>query len=242
MRIGVVSDVHANIVALETVLAAMGEVDVLWVLGDSVGYGPRPNECVELLRAGPHLAVAGNHEWAAIGKMSTREFNPWAARAAEWTRTELTPEIVAYLDALPTRALDGGATLVHGSPRDPIWEYVLDTDTAGENFEHFETRFCFFGHSHIPSFFRLGPDGVWGARADADEMVELGDERHRWMLNPGSVGQPRDDDPRASYMLLDLERWTATWRRVAYDIAATQDQMRKARLPERLIERLEHGW
>ena len=242
MRVGVVSDVHANLVALETVLAAMEPVDSLWVLGDSVGYGPRPSECVELLRANPHLAIAGNHEWAALGKISTAEFNPFAASAAQWTVGQLTPEVRAYLSELPERLDENQATLVHGSPRDPIWEYVLDSSTAGANFEHFQTRLCLIGHTHVASYFRLANGHVEARQASVDEPLDLSDESHRWILNPGSVGQPRDEDPRSSYMVLDLERRTATWHRVPYEIRLTQQQMRDAGLPARLIERLEHGW
>ncbi|MCC7105558.1 MAG: metallophosphoesterase family protein [Chloroflexi bacterium] len=246
--VGVISDIHANLVALEAVVEAMGSVDAIWVTGDSVGYGPRPNECVRLLQSLPTLLIAGNHEWATTGKLSTEAFNPLAAAAAVWTAATLEPGIAEFLRGLPERVDQDDMTLVHGSPRDPIWEYVLDTGVAETSFRYFSTRLCLFGHTHVPSYFRLGGRRLPGLRRVDGERVEdgraldLSDPSVRWMLNAGSVGQPRDDDPRASYMLLDLGGLTAVWHRVEYDIATTQRQMREAGLPARLIERLEAGW
>ncbi len=243
MRIGVVSDIHSNLVAFEAVVAAVGEVDQWWCLGDIVGYGPRPNECVALLADLKHLAVAGNHDCAAVGRIGTEEFNIFAALAAQWTADELSDVARIYLAALPTIQTAGEFTLAHGSPREPIWEYLLNTSLAGASFDHFEGPFCLVGHTHVPAVFARAPDGTVQAHRVAGEAeVALARPGWRFILNPGSVGQPRDDDPRAAYLLIDTDRGTASWRRVTYDIAETQQQMRNARLPARLVERLAHGW
>lgn len=243
MRIAVVSDIHSNIVAFEAVLNLVGEFDQLWCLGDIVGYGPRPNECVARLAAAKHLAVAGNHDHAAIGKIGVEEFNPFAALAARWTADILAEPTREYLAALGTVQTSGEFTLVHGSPRGPIWEYVLNVATASASFEHFEGPFCLVGHTHVPSIFARLPDGeVQAHRIVGDAELSLKRPGWRFILNPGSVGQPRDDDPRASCLLIDTERGTAGWRRVEYNIAETQSQMRRAKLPARLAERLAHGW
>jgi predicted phosphodiesterase len=239
----VVSDIHSNLVAFDTVLGAIGEFDQLWCLGDTVGYGPRPNECVARLAATKHLAVAGNHDHAAVGKIGVEEFNTFAALAARWTSETLTEPTKAYLSALPVVQKSGEFTLVHGSPRGPIWEYVLNVATATASFEHFEGPFCLVGHTHVPSIFACSPDGeVRALRIAGERDVSLKQPGWRFILNPGSVGQPRDDDPRASCLLIDTGSGTASWRRVAYDIAETQQQMRGAKLPARLVERLAHGW
>ena len=240
MLVAVVSDIHGNSVALGSVLADAGAIDAVWCLGDTVGYGPRPDACVRAVRDRPHLAVAGNHDWAAIGKIGIEDFNPYAAAAARWTAAQLSAEVKEYLKRLPQRRVEGDFTMVHGSPRDPIWEYVLDRRTAEASFAHFQTPYCLIGHTHVPSYFVQRGREVELAYAPADSVLELGEERV--ILNPGSVGQPRDRDPRASYLLLDTERRTAVWRRVCYDIVATQDDMTEQGLPERLIARLAEGW
>jgi predicted phosphodiesterase len=240
MLVAVVSDIHGNIVALEAVLADAGAVDAVWCLGDTVGYGPQPNACVRTVRDQPHAAVAGNHDWAAIGKIGIEEFNPYAAAAARWTSTQLSTEVKEYLGLLPQRRVEGEFTLVHGSPRDPIWEYVLDRRVAAANFQHFQTSYCLVGHTHVPSYFVQRGKEVEIAYAVAGQELELGEERT--ILNPGSVGQPRDRDPRAAYLLLDTGRRRAVWRRASYDIAATQRDMTAQRLPARLVERLTEGW
>jgi diadenosine tetraphosphatase ApaH/serine/threonine PP2A family protein phosphatase len=243
VRIVVVSDVHSNLVAFETVLRTVGEVDQIWCLGDLVGYGPRPNECVTLLSGQKHLAVAGNHDCAAVGRIGVEEFNTFAALAAQWTSDQLSEASRAYLTALPTVQTAGEFTLVHGSPRGPIWEYLLNVATATASFEHFEGPFCLVGHTHVPSMFVRAPDGsVQAHRIVGEAEVSLARPGWRFILNPGSVGQPRDDDPRASCLLIDTDRGSAIWRRVTYDIAQTQQQMRHAKLPARLVERLAHGW
>jgi diadenosine tetraphosphatase ApaH/serine/threonine PP2A family protein phosphatase len=237
------SDIHSNLVAFETVLRTIGEIDQLWCLGDIVGYGPRPNECVARLAESKHLAVAGNHDYAVIGRIGVEGFNTFAALAAQWTSEQLAEPARTYLAALPTVQTSGEFTLVHGSPRGPIWEYLLNTTSAGASFDHFTGPFCLVGHTHVPVMFARAPDGTVEAhRIVGDAELSLARPGWRFILNPGSVGQPRDDDPRASCMLIDTDRGTASWRRVAYDIAETQQQMRHAKLPARLVDRLAHGW
>lgn len=241
MRVAVLSDIHANLVALRAVLERAGAVDAIWSLGDTVGYGPEPDGCVNELRARRAVAVAGNHDWAAVGKLSTRDFNPFAAEAVQWTERRITAETREYLLSLPQRRTQGEYTLVHGSPRDPIWEYVLDDATAAENFAHFRTRSCLIGHTHVPSYFVLAAGEVEIAYARPGTALDLDRPGARYILNPGSVGQPRDRDPDASFLLLDTDAARAEWRRVSYDIAATQTEMATLGLPGPLIERLAEG-
>lgn len=242
MRIAVISDVHANLVALEAVLAHAGEVDAFWNIGDCVGYGPQPAECVSRLREAGAAWVAGNHERAATGAISTDEFNPSAAAAALWTRGRLSGEEKAFLDELPETETRGDFTLVHGTLRWPIWEYLDDYDTARAHLALLKTRYSFVGHTHVPALVTERPNAPEGCemrRLRDGETVDLGSER--LVLNPGSVGQPRDGDKRAAYGILDTDAATFTLRRVEYDIAATQRLMVDAGLPEWLIERLEIG-
>lgn len=248
MRIGVISDIHSNFAAFEAVLADMGVVDALWCLGDSVGYGPQPNECLARLEQRGTVVVPGNHDWAAIGRLGVEEFNPDAAAAVQWTSQQLSPGSRRYLGSLALTRVDGDFSLAHGSPREPIWEYVASERVAAENLAHFSTRFCLVGHTHVPAAFiqslskDAGGDRVDGAYMADGADLTWSDDGRRYILNPGSVGQPRDNDPRAAYLLLDTDRRHATWRRVSYPIQATQDLMAKYRLPTRLIVRLSHGW
>lgn len=243
MRIVVVSDIHSNLVALDAVLQAVGTVDQVWSLGDTVGYGPRPNEVIARLAATKHLAVAGNHDQAAVGIIGVESFNPVAAYAAHWTAEELTDESRAYLAGLPTSLVSGEFTLVHGSPRAPVWEYIVNVAVATPNFALFDGPFCLVGHTHVPAIFARSPDGTVHAQAVAgDAGFSLVQPGWQFILNPGSVGQPRDDDPRASCLLIDTDTGIAHWRRVVYNIAETQQQMREASLPNRLVERLANGW
>jgi predicted phosphodiesterase len=242
MRILLISDIHANLVALETVLTQASPFDRIWCLGDVVGYGPEPNACIDRLRSFDLLCIAGNHDWAALGKLDLEEFNPDARGAAIWTREQLTSENIEWLRELPDRVPTQAEkfTLVHGSPRYPIWEYVLTPAVAHTNFEFFETPVCLMGHTHVPVVYRANE---W--TATADPLVEgsaLKLNPDRMMINPGSVGQPRDGDPRAAYALLDLDARTLTHYRVDYDIAATQAEMDLVGLPLRLITRLSYGW
>jgi len=238
MRWAIVADIHANLAAFQAVLAdaASQQADgKLWCLGDIVGYGPEPHECIDLLRSIEHLAVAGNHDQAATGKVGTAEFNADAAAAARWTAGQLSVADRAYLDSLPLRIEEGDFTLVHGSPRDPVWEYILTTREADENFAHFATPYCLVGHSHAPVVFESGQP----ARHLSDGGLELG--KARLIINVGGVGQPRDGDPRACYAVYDSDARTVTLRRVPYDIDSTQRKMVAAGLPSRLATRLSYG-
>ncbi|NDJ60678.1 MAG: metallophosphoesterase family protein, partial [Chloroflexi bacterium] len=221
---------------------AKGEWEYVWCLGDVVGYGPDPNECVERLRSLPHLCLAGNHDWAALGRLDIRTFNPDARKAVDWTRSTLTAENTAYLEALPTTFVIGDYTLAHGSPREPVWEYILEPLIASLNFAHFETPYCLVGHTHQPIIYEM-----IDTQGETEALMPLyGEQRHlngrRQIINPGSVGQPRDANPDAAYAILDVETNLWEHRRIPYDIPAVQQRMRHHDMPERLIARLEHGW
>jgi diadenosine tetraphosphatase ApaH/serine/threonine PP2A family protein phosphatase len=241
VRIAVLSDIHANLVALDSVLAAIGAVDRVWHLGDIVGYGPEPDAVVDRLRELAAVGVRGNHDVAALGGPEIDQFNIDARRAMEWTRKAIGPTTRRWLETLPERLTEGDFTLVHGSPRDPIWEYVTTAPVARRNLEALDTPWCLHGHTHLPSVFR-DHDGLVEMLGPSDGSI-LALDRRRLLANPGSVGQPRDGDPRASALVLDLEpgRVTLAWHRVAYDIEATQAMMRRLRLPDRLVERLSYG-
>ncbi len=236
------SDIHANLLALEAVLADTAPYDKVWCLGDLVGYGPDPNECIERVRGLPGACLAGNHDWAVLGKLDLRSFNREARIASAWTREELTQESHAYLGELPARAESDGFTIVHASPREPIWEYVLDTQVALANFDHFTTGVCLLGHSHIPLMFVL--DGERRrchiVLPEPSDRIEI--DSRTMMVNPGSVGQPRDGDPRASYAILDTDADTWEVCRVEYPIEEVQGRMRGRKLPRRLIDRLASGY
>jgi diadenosine tetraphosphatase ApaH/serine/threonine PP2A family protein phosphatase len=246
MRYLVISDIHANLTAFEAVLDDAGtlgkDYDFVWCLGDVVGYGPDPNECVDLLRSMPHLCLAGNHDWAALGRLDIRTFNADARKVVAWTRETLIEENLAYLEALPTTFVLGDFTLAHGSPREPVWEYILDPLIASLNFPHYQTPYCLVGHTHTPVIFELvNEKGECNPIAPVyNQQLKLNGTRR--IINPGSVGQPRDSDPRAAYALLDIERLTWEHRRIPYDIGVVQEKMRAAGMPERLITRLDHGW
>ena len=242
MRVAVLSDIHANLVALRAVLEHAGEVDAIWCLGDTVGYGPEPDACVRELREHGALAVAGNHDWAAVGKLGTEQFNPVAAEAAHWTQEHLSSESRDYLLLLPQRRTEGEYTLVHGSPRDPIWEYLLDAKTATVSFGHFQSRYCVVGHTHIPSYFVQRGGQIEVKYCPPESELDLAEAEARFIFNPGSVGQPRDENPDASYLVLDTAARTAHWQRVPYDVAATQAEMARHKLPQVLIDRLAVGW
>jgi len=243
MRCLVLSDIHANRPALEAVLNdAAGSFDAVWCLGDLVGYGPDPNECVERVQDFECVCLAGNHDWAALGRLDLSNFNLDARLANAWTQEMLTPASREYLESRSPRSEQGDFTLVHGSPREPIWEYILDTGLAAINFHHFSTLFCLVGHTHIPVIFALDEerDQCYSLIPSYSGPISLGTS-HRMFLNPGSVGQPRDGDPRASYAILDTSTYTWELRRVSYPVAITQERMRARNMPRRLIERLEAG-
>lgn len=243
MRRLVVADVHSNLEALRAVISdaeASGGFDRILCLGDVVGYGPDPGACIALLRSYQHAAVAGNHDLAAIGGISVETFNPAARAAALWTRGRLTPEERAYLQSAPLRREEGEVTLVHGTPREPVWEYFLpwgmtDRDTD-ECFCLFSTPLCLLGHSHLP--FTCDEMGAV-TRLQPGAVVALEDTRV--IVNPGSVGQPRDGDPRAAYALYDTEARTLTHHRVPYDVVRTQSKIAAAGLPDSLATRLSFG-
>lgn len=238
MVVLVVSDIHANLVALEAVLRDAGEVDAIWCLGDSVGYGPQPNEVLE--RLAHASCVLGNHDAAAAGLISVDDFNPYAAEAARWTAARLVYGLASQIKDLPeTRVEEEDFTLVHGSLRHPIWEYLVTAESALAHLELQTTPFGLAGHTHLPLRVQETAVGPRFALLEDGQVVELASTR--LILNPGSVGQPRDGDPRASYALLDTKAATFTLKRVQYDIAATQALMAGAGLPERLIQRLAVG-
>ena len=243
MRYAIIGDIHANLAAFTTVLddiKRQGEVEKLWCLGDVVGYGPDPHECIELLSQTNHVCVAGNHDWAAIGKISTSEFNPDAARACHWTVQQLSSTDIEYLTSLPLTIQEGDFTLVHGSPREPIWEYLISTSLAKENFAYFKSQFCLVGHSHMPLIFSQDEDDTYSSSQFLTNIgLVLG--RNRLIINPGGVGQPRDGDPRASYAIYDTETRLVKLYRVSYDIRSTQDRMVARGLPIRLVSRLSYG-
>jgi len=242
MRILIVSDIHSNFVALETVLAVAGPCDQLWNLGDTIGYGPRPNECVAAVRHASVL-IAGNHDLASLGKVDLSDFNPDARTANIWNGDQLEAENRILLEALPPRhEIDGHFLAVHASPREPVWEYLLTLDQARDNFALFDQQVCLIGHSHVPLIFRQNPDGRCEGPflPDAGETLSLRDKT-RYFVNPGSVGQPRNQDPRAAYAILDTDAGTIQFQRIDYDIAQTQRQMQAANLPIALIRRLEYG-
>jgi diadenosine tetraphosphatase ApaH/serine/threonine PP2A family protein phosphatase len=243
MRTLILSDIHANLPALQAVLADAGEIDAAWCLGDLVGYGPEPNECVELVSSLPNLTcLLGNHDSAVLGQIDLSSFNRDARTSIDWTEKILTPATRQFLQSLPERVvMDGSATLAHGSPRSPVWEYLLDTYNAYENFAYFETPFCFVGHTHIPvAYYWRGNDGYveWQLLHHEDGPIQAGP----MIVNPGSTGQPRDHDSRAAYLIFnpDSSEWKS--HRVTYDITIVQERIRKAGLPDRHATRLASGW
>ena len=243
MRYAILGDIHSNLAAFQAVLEdaeKRGGFDKILCLGDIVGYGPDPHECIELLQQYDHVCVAGNHDWAAAEKIDTLEFNPDAASANHWTTQNLTDDDKEYLGNLPLSLEEGDITLVHGSLRSPIWEYLLSVTAARDNFALLQTRYCLTGHSHIPQIFEYIDCSVFSQ--DFSDTTSLVLSENSLIINPGSVGQPRDSDPRASYALYDDEIKTIYHYRTDYDIAATQEKMLKEGLPERLITRLNFGW
>lgn len=285
MRALIISDIHANLVALEAVLkATQGQYDNIWCLGDVVGYGPRPNECVELMRSESDLCLMGNHDWATLGRpgIDVNDFNPQARSAVLWTRDQMTQENSDYLDELPDNPVSppeaDTVLLTHGSPRQPVWEYILTPSIALENFAIFEQPICLVGHTHKPAIYRWhlhhlydGPEANGTANTQSLEEYDPKDpppdkdyqqvatvdylmpqdgatiiletsDQQRLIINPGSVGQPRDNDARAAYAILDTDEMTLQYKRIPYSIELTQSQMRDANLPRRLIDRLSFGW
>ena len=240
MRVAVISDVHANYHALDAVLGEIddAQVDAVWCLGDTVGYGPRPNDCCEAVERRANHCLVGNHDLVVLGELTVSDFNEDAAAAALWTSQVLTQASRTFLEALKPAAEVEGVDLFHASARDPVWEYVLTEEAARATLELSDATLVLVGHSHVALALTRDGTGVEGGLAPAGTEVELGG---RWLLNPGSVGQPRDGDARAAWLLLDLERRFATFRRVAYSIEDTQNEMRERGLPRVLAARLERG-
>ena len=247
MRVLILSDIHANLEALTAVLEdaeSQGPVDEIWCLGDTVGYGPDPVACIELVKSRPNFTVAGNHDLVAIGKVEVDTFNNSARLAAQWSARNIGGPERRFLSSLPISIKRLGFTMVHGTLRDPVMEYLIDSESAIETFRRMETPFCVVGHSHIPFLCRLEPtdNGTVEprfAQFPEHEIVPLGSGPV--IVNPGSVGQPRDSDPRSSCMVYDSDAKTVQWHRVAYDIPRTQEKIRNAELPEPLARRLEQG-
>lgn len=242
MRALIVSDVHSNLEALESVVEdahAEGGFDEIWSLGDLVGYGPDPTACIALLRRHELRAVAGNHDLAAFGRLSLESFNDYAAAAARWTAEQISAEEAEWMASLPLRIEVEGFTMVHGSPRDPVWEYVVSVPVAAVSFQHFTTPRCLVGHSHVPFLCVTGENGPKFLEFALDDPVRL--ENERIIINPGGVGQPRDGDPRASYAVYDSSDGTVAHFRAEYDIKTTQDKMAECGLPKYLADRLSEG-
>lgn len=241
MRVAILTDIHANLPGLEAVLAHMDEreVDQRWCLGDVVGYGAQPDECADLVRERCELCLVGNHDLAVTGEIDTEVFSASAAAAVEWTRQNCKQETIDFLKGLRPEVLDRQVGLYHASPRDPVWEYVLAVDQARECMAEQVARVSLIGHSHVALFFTDG-DGPGGGQPPAGHMLDVSGDA-RWLLNPGSAGQPRDGDPRAAWLELDLSGWTATYHRVDYDIERAASAIREAGLPEQLADRLSIG-
>lgn len=246
MRVATISDIHANLPALEAVLEAIEKagVDEIWCLGDVVGYGAEPNECARLALERCSLSLVGNHDLAVLGALDISAFSEAAAEAVEWTRAHVTEETTAMLGALEPLGEREGIALFHASPRDPIWEYVLSVEQADGCFDAQRSRIALIGHSHVSLFFvrpaseELGGE-IRGAQSSDDTLLDL--EMGTWLINPGSVGQPRDGDPRAAWLELDTIEQTARFHRVEYDVERAATSIISAGLPRRLADRLHVG-
>jgi predicted phosphodiesterase len=240
--IAVVSDIHANLAALEAVLAhaAKAGAEAVWQLGDVVGYGPSPNEVISRLAAAGARGVCGNHDAAAVGSLTTDDFNAIAASAASWTAGVLTGESARYLESLPEVLSEAPVTLVHGTLRGPLWEYLITLEAAEAHFALQETPVSFVGHTHRPLALRAGPAGLEDVLdSSAGSLLDVSGAR--FCVNPGSVGQPRDGDPRAAYVLFDSGRGLVSFARVEYDIDATQRRIEEIGLHSFLANRLALG-
>jgi diadenosine tetraphosphatase ApaH/serine/threonine PP2A family protein phosphatase len=239
VRVAVLSDIHANLHALEAVLRSIDDEapDAIWCLGDLVGYGPRPNECCALVAQRAEVCLIGNHDLGVLGRIELADFSPDAAASARWTTEVLEDEPRRYLESLSSQAVLEGAELYHASPRDPVWEYVLAPEIAFLSLEATERPLVLVGHSHVA--LRFGAEQLALALCEEGTRIDLA--RERWLLNPGSVGQPRDGDPRAAWLLADFDAGQAVYRRVPYPVERTQAEIRERGLPEPLAARLESG-
>ena len=242
MKVAVISDIHGNRQAFEATLEAVAASDAaeLWCLGDLVGYGADPDACVELAREHAAVCLAGNHDLAVTGEIPLDEFSRGASLAVQWTQDVIAPDNLAFLASLSPTGAEGPVGLYHASPRDPVWEYVLSTLLAELCLDEQRHRLCLIGHSHVAlSFGRREGELTTGEPRRGGAQLDLG--AGEWLLNPGSVGQPRDGDPRAAWLLLDLDEPSVSFERTDYDIAAAAAAIRAARLPDSLAERLEYG-
>lgn len=242
MLVAVLSDIHANRHAFEAVLddVAASEAAETWCLGDVVGYGGDPNECVALAVEHCHVLLAGNHDMAVTGAVSLEDFTRGAALAARWTQEVLDEDAMERLTSLIPAGDEHGIGVFHASPRDPVWEYVTSALQSELCLDATDFRVNLIGHSHMAlSFWRPEGGAATGETRQANDVMDV--SKGEWLMNPGSVGQPRDGDPRAAWMLLDTGTWTATWKRTEYDVAGAQAAIRAARLPDSLAERLEYG-
>ena len=240
-RIALLTDVHGNLPAFVAVLADVDaqNVDAIWFLGDLVGYGAQPDECVQLAAERCDLCLAGNHDLGVLDRIDIGDFSPTAAKAALWTRENSTQETLDFLGSLSPSKLGGPIGLYHASPRDPVWEYVLSAMQAEACMDLMPDRVGAIGHSHVALRFTRNDRDVVGEQVKGGSVLDLslGD----WLINPGSVGQPRDGDPRAAWMLLDVQAWTGEWRRVEYPIDDAAQAIVEAGLPRSLGERLYLG-
>ena len=244
MHVAIVSDIHGNRHAFEAVLddARGAGADEVWCLGDLVGYGAEPDACVELARDRVAICLAGNHDLAVTGELPIDDFSRGAAISAKWTQQTIGTENLAFLRELRPSGVEGELGLYHASPRDPVWEYVLSELLADRCFDEAAQRVCLIGHSHVALAFTRDEGGGTHARGALREPGHTADLREgAWLLNPGSVGQPRDGDPRAAWLLLDRDRGHAEWRRTPYDVQGAADAIRAAGLPDSLAERLGYG-
>lgn len=242
MRALLLSDIHSNLEALDAVIDdanVRGGFDAVWCLGDTVGYGPDPGACISRLKGYHLVAVAGNHDHAAVGKISYDDFNGAARAATVWTADQLTEAETKFLGGLPTVVVEEPFTLVHGSLRSPLVEYLMDQGSASATLAMLQSRYCLVGHSHFPFICRENEGPPVFDEFTEDATFHL--EEERWIINPGGVGQPRDRDPRPSYGIFDSETMTIERHRVEYDVGRTQEKIRRAGLPEYLADRLSHG-
>jgi diadenosine tetraphosphatase ApaH/serine/threonine PP2A family protein phosphatase len=242
MQVAIISDIHGNRHAFEAVLADVraSSATEIWCLGDVVGYGADPNDCCRLARTNAAVCLAGNHDLAVTGDLDLGEFSTGAALAARWTQEVIDDDHREWLRSLSPSGAAEGIGLYHASPRDPVWEYVLSALLAELCLDAQEERVSLVGHSHVALAFERpeGQPATGAARREGDTADLSAGE---WIVNPGGVGQPRDGDPRAAWLLLDTTAWTAEWRRTEYDIAGAAASIRAARLPDSLAERLEYG-
>ena len=227
MRCLVFSDIHGNVESLNALLNDAGKVDQYWCLGDIVGFGPNPEECINILRELENLlCVKGNHDWMVVNNIDMREFSEKVHFSTLWTRDHISSDNLNFLNEFPEKVVEGEFTLVHGSPRDPIWEYINSSSTASENFEYFHTQYCLIGHTHIPRIFQEGIKENQLLNITIDKPIKL--DNDRLFINPGSIGLPRDGDMRACYMILDTYSNIVEFRRVPYSFSTTRRKMHDA--------------